>query len=168
MREVHRLVLGAVLRWTLVGVILAVLAAPVAGPLLTGTRWIVVTGGSMEPTLSVGDVIISRDIGEGSLRVGDVVTIEDVDGLYTHRVVEVGAETIRTQGDANDSPDAEPVPREAVLARMVGTLGQPWSSAVTSTRSPAARIALAGLLVALLAPSFAGRATTRRERHLDR
>ncbi|WP_281281130.1 hypothetical protein [Aeromicrobium piscarium] len=36
----------------MITLIVAVLVLPVAVPSLTGTRWIVVTGGSMEPTLS--------------------------------------------------------------------------------------------------------------------
>lgn len=93
----------------------------------------------MEPTLSIGDVLVTRSVDDAtSLRVGDIVTIEDADGLYTHRVVELGPETVRTQGDANETPDAEAVPRDAVVAHTVGHLASPWSTVVTSTRPLAA------------------------------
>lgn len=154
-------------RWSMITLIVAVLVLPVAVPPLTGTRWIVVTGGSMEPTLSIGDVLVTRPVDDAtSLRVGDIVTIEDADGLYTHGVVELGQETVRTQGDANETPDAEAVPRDAVVAQTVGHLASPWSRVVTSTRTLAARLLLAGLLVALVAPSW-GR-VSRRGQAVDR
>lgn len=124
-------------------------------------------GGIDGADIVTGDVLVTRSVDDAtSLRVGDIVTIEDADGLYTHRVVELGPETVRTQGDANETPDAEAVPRDAVVAHTVGHLASPWSTVVTSTRPLAARLLLAGLLVALVAPSW-GR-VSRRGQAVDR
>lgn len=90
-----------------------------------------VTSGSMEPAIGVGDVVVVRDVPAETIETGDVITYE-LDGpgnqveRRTHRVIEVvdygTQERFRTKGDANEDPDKEVVPPDAVVGVVVLTL----------------------------------------------
>jgi signal peptidase I len=71
-------------------------------------RWyhlVTVQGGSMEPTYSIGDVLVLTRPPE-TVEVGMVLTMQVDGSIVTHRVVEVSDDgSFVTQGDANDYPD---------------------------------------------------------------
>jgi len=74
-----------------------------------------VEGGSMEPALSAGDLIVYRRVGATPDR-GDMVVFEHDGQLVIHRVAGLlrgGA--LRTRGDANNAVDRDAV--EATLVR---------------------------------------------------
>lgn len=79
----------------------------------TGWRPIVITGGSMQPALRVGDVILVDDHPSGLLGQRSVITYQPVRGagLVTHRIHEVlpESQTYVTKGDANPRADTDPV-----------------------------------------------------------
>lgn len=94
----------------------AITLRPVAlgGP----ATYVVVTGSSMEPTYTDGDLVVLRE--EPSYEVGDIVTFPVPEGepgggaLIVHRVVGGTADAYEIQGDNNDrldewSPSAEDV-----------------------------------------------------------
>lgn len=82
---------------------LAVWAVPRFGLVFVG-------GWSMSPALVPGDLVVYRRAGEASER--DVVLVAAPgDAPFLHRVVAVRLDgRLRTQGDANGTLDAEPVP----------------------------------------------------------
>ena len=132
-----------------------VLLALTAG-LLLGLRPVVITSGSMAPTLPVGALAVDRSTPAGAVRVGDVVTVPTAAGAsVTHRVVGVeraGGEVVLTlRGDANQSSDRE-THRLAVghrVGRLVGHV--PWVGRVLALlHSPAGYLALGGLAVVVL------------------
>ncbi|MGH8913756.1 MAG: signal peptidase I [Acidimicrobiia bacterium] len=87
--------------------ILSLLAMAAVAYGIMDNRWykvLAVDGGSMEPTINRGDLmVITRP---GTVEVGDIAVFQ-VDGrLVTHRVVDIEADgTLVTQGDANPAPD---------------------------------------------------------------
>ena len=71
-----------------------------------------VTSNSMEPYMKAGDILLTRQVSTGSVRLQDVVVLpipESRDLRYTHRVIELakkaGNIVIKTKGDANPIPD---------------------------------------------------------------
>ncbi len=88
-----------------------------ANPTVFGWSWAVVLSGSMEPAVRLDDLIIAK--AQDSYRVGDIITFESGSSLTTHRIVGTEAGGFRTKGDANNAPDAAPVPQEAILGRVV-------------------------------------------------
>jgi len=82
-------------------------------PLFTPYRIMVVLSGSMAPTLLAGDAVLIRS-GVTSVHEGDIVTFQREGQLVTHRVVEVEAGQLVTQGDANNAADPWAVPISAV------------------------------------------------------
>lgn len=88
----------------------------------------VVLSGSMEPSISTGDVIVVDGVDPASIEERDVITYlrADAETPTTHRVVgitEQGDElAFVTQGDANDEPDASPVPASQVMGQVIFTI----------------------------------------------
>lgn len=120
------------------------LAASVALGSVTGFRYVIVTGGSMDPGIAVGDALILNTARVEAARVGDVVTFRAVGGaLTTHRVIGVhhleGGRFLQTQGDANTSPDPDFVHQGGVIGQPVFRL--PYGGYVAScVLSPSGRM----------------------------
>jgi signal peptidase len=91
----------------------------------------VVLSGSMEPTMSPGDVIVVEDVDPANVEEGDVLTFRRDEGARptTHRVVAVNdggdQRTFRTEGDANEDPDRELVTPDEIEGRVMTVAGHP-------------------------------------------
>lgn len=117
---------------TLVSVVATLLGLAFLAPSLLGYQRYVITGTSMTGTIDLGSVAFERVVPVTDLEVGDVITYEPpagagVDGLVTHRIVEIDGATFRTQGDAVPQRDpwtfqlvAEDQPRVAFSVPYVG------------------------------------------------
>lgn len=85
-------------------------------PKVFGFAQIIVISGSMQPAVDVGDMLIIRE--QSSYQVNDIVTYHLDGNLITHRVIDISASEIVTQGDSNNVAD-EPVPLSAVEGKLV-------------------------------------------------
>jgi signal peptidase len=91
-----------------------------AVPMPFGVGAAVVLSGSMEPELSVGDLLIVLD--SSSYEIGDVVVYQDGNIAVTHRIVRFSdEEEIVTQGDANNTED-DPISVEAIKGEVVAVI----------------------------------------------
>lgn len=86
-----------------------------AMPMPFGFGASVVLSGSMEPTLSVNDLVVILAADDYS--VGDIVVFQSGDSLVIHRVVETGEGYLVTRGDANNTAD-DAVDLSMVKGRM--------------------------------------------------
>lgn len=86
-------------------------------PTVFGYSAAVVASGSMEPALSVDDMILNHT--QDGYAVGDIITFAKGSSLTTHRIVAVTDEGYITQGDANNAPDPDPVAPREVVGRVV-------------------------------------------------
>ena len=97
-------------------------------PALLGYNTMVVTSGSMEPAIRVGDAVILKPSSPEEIRIGDVITFKPFGspGLVTHRVVATseieGSRYFQTQGDANATPDPDLTSAKAVFGKVALTL----------------------------------------------
>jgi signal peptidase len=90
-----------------------------------GWRFDTVYGGSMEPAIHVGGMVVVRQVAPSTIHEGDVVTFAShnkADSFVTHRVVGVaddgGTLVFFTKGDANDAPDEDSVRASDVVGRV--------------------------------------------------
>lgn len=94
------------------------LALWAAAPAVIGWQPTTVMTGSMEPRLAPGDVVVSRPVSAGEVRMGKILLADDPDQpghLRMHRFVEDGPRgTLITKGDANPQQDSTPLERSAV------------------------------------------------------
>ena len=78
-----------------------------------GLATFVVTGGSMEPTIHKGSLVIDEPVSADKIRLGDIITFDHYDQTTTHRVVGVEGSAngtmFSTKGDANQITDPEPL-----------------------------------------------------------
>ncbi|WP_158579856.1 signal peptidase I [Geodermatophilus marinus] len=113
LRSASRVVVATVL------VALAGLVVLALAPRLVGFQGHVVVSGSMEPRLSVGDVVLTRPVRPQDLRPGQVLLFPDPEGadrLVLHRLVSFDDRgDLVTRGDANRSNDSTHVPASSVL-----------------------------------------------------
>lgn len=90
-----------------------------AVPMPFGIGASVVLSGSMEPALSVGDLLIIRQ--QGTYEPGDVVVYQSGSMAVVHRIVDISAETATTRGDANNAND-DPIPVSAIKGRVAAAI----------------------------------------------
>ena len=98
-------------------------------PTLLGYTTMVISSGSMDPAIGVGDAVVIRpEVATSSIRVGDVITYRPfgLEGTTTHRVQaikEVQERTFfQTKGDANGATDPALVDAKAVYGKVTWTL----------------------------------------------
>ena len=96
---------------------------------LFGLKTMIVTSGSMEPSIRTGDALLVRSLSSGSsITVGDVITYrsDHNEAMITHRVKaveEIQGETYyQTQGDANATPDPGLTAAQSVYGKTVVTV----------------------------------------------
>lgn len=88
-------------------------------PMPFGYGMLVVMSGSMEPTISQGNLIIVNEPEE--YEVDDVVVFQDGSMLVTHRIIEMSGNEVVTQGDANNVTDV-PIDISAIRGNVIETL----------------------------------------------
>ena len=77
-----------------------------------------VASGSMEPTLSIHDVVVVRALDNDNIQRDDIITYVRDNSIITHRVVFVDGDTITVKGDANNTID-QPINRSMVIGKVV-------------------------------------------------
>ena len=109
-------------------------------PMPFGYGAAVVLTGSMEPTIMADDLILVAEAED--YRVGDIVVFQSGNMLVVHRVVELGPDTVTTQGDANNAPD-DPVRKEMLKGKVIATVSGAGAIA-RLLKTPAATITMVG------------------------
>lgn len=94
---------------------------------LMGFQPTTVISGSMSPTMDVGDVAIVRQVSTDSIEPGDIVQYwKEGGGMVIHRVIDVqdqgGTRLFITKGDANTTPDAQPVDPSQIRGKLILTI----------------------------------------------
>lgn len=79
----------------------------------------VVLTGSMEPTISVNDLIIVKETND--YEVGDIVVFQDHSSLVVHKIIRIDGEEIVTKGDANDTEDS-PITIKQIKGEVVSII----------------------------------------------
>lgn len=84
---------------------------------LFGYGLVTVTSGSMEPAISVGDMLLIKEQKEYNKE--DIVTFMDQQVLITHRIIEIDpTQQVVTQGDSNNAADA-PIGLEQIEGKVM-------------------------------------------------
>ena len=171
--------LRQVFAWLVILGVVVVLAAAVLVPRLSGATPYTVLTGSMRPIYPPGTLVVVKPLDPDRIRVGDVVTYQLESGrpaVATHRVTDVthnlaGEMSFTTQGDANESADAEPVRSAQVRGKLWYSL--PYLGYVNDVISARQRqgavllvaIGLMGYAAAMFVAVFGERRPRARSRH---
>ena len=114
-------------------------------PMPFGYGAAVVLSGSMEPAMSVGDLIIVSE--DKPYAVDDVVVFQSGGSLVVHRVCDIQGDSITTKGDANNTADS-PVDKSAVKGTVVAVLPR-VGGLVNFIKTPLGTILVVAAAVAL-------------------
>src|SRR5699024_2901583 len=116
-----REILSVILNGLSAGVLLLILGLStitIVPPARVGGMPLTVLTGSMRPHLPPGTLVVIKPVPDEEISVGDVITFQIESGkpaVATHRVIERSVDSasgevrFTTQGDANNTPDPEPV-----------------------------------------------------------
>lgn len=119
-------------------------------PMPFGVGAAVVLSGSMEPELSVGDLLIVVRCDNYELR--DVIVYQDRQTAITHRIVSMSDDSIITRGDANNADD-DPITLEQIKGKVVFSIPL-VGYLVNMIKTPLGTVVILGLAVFLLERSF--------------
>ena len=119
-------------------------------PMPLGFGMTVVLSGSMEPELSVGDVLIV--VKDTNYSEGEVIVFQTGRTAVVHRIVSIDGDSIVTQGDANNVVD-DPISFSNVKGRVLFSI--PYAGYVINLiKTPIGTVILLGLALWLLEASF--------------
>ena len=85
-------------------------------PMPFNVAYAVVLTGSMEPELSVDDLLIVKKTND--YQINDIVVFQEYNTLVVHRIIRIEGDKIITKGDANDSEDA-PITKDFIKGEVV-------------------------------------------------
>ena len=109
-------------------------------PMPFGCGVAVVLSGSMEPTIRIDDLIIVTE--QEDYRENDIVAYQSGSMVVVHRIIQVEPDTVITQGDANNAPDA-PIRKEMIKGKVVHWI--PGAGRIARLlKSPVATVILVG------------------------
>ena len=85
-------------------------------PVLFGYTFFQVASGSMEPTLSVNDLILVKVT--DNIKDDDIISYNYNGTIITHRVISSSGQNLIVKGDANNASDA-PIQRSDIIGKVV-------------------------------------------------
>ena len=139
---------------TFLVVLIALMAAALAGVRLIGLTPYAVLSGSMEPTYHVGSLIYVKSVDPQDVRVGDPITfvMDEYSDVATHRVIGIDTDKklFYTKGDANDSEDGAPVYWPNLVGMPVFTIPYLGYFSNFVQHPPGIYLAVAGAAILLL------------------
>lgn len=109
-------------------------------PMPFGYGAAVILSGSMEPAIHIDDLIIVME--QEDYKEHDVVVYQSGTMLVAHRIIELQPDTVITQGDANNAPDA-PIRKEMIKGKVVLCIPA-VGSMIRLLKSPVATVVLVG------------------------
>lgn len=84
---------------------------------------IAIASGSMEKTLSIGDIVIIRKCNANDVNVGDIIEYQMEGYTIVHRITEKiqrkGVFYFKTKGDSNQTEDREEVKQEQLIGKVI-------------------------------------------------
>ena len=113
--------------WNIVSIVLVAIVVLIAvllmGAKVIGLRTYSVISPSMKPAYNVGDLVYVKKVEPETIQIGDPITfvLDENLTVATHRVVDIDLENSHffTKGDANDTPDANPVHFKNLVGKVV-------------------------------------------------
>jgi len=109
-------------------IVVVVLIAAVSSAILMQLGWRMgnVVSGSMEPTVGVGSMVLTRPTSVSAIEEGDIIAFkseDNGDSMVIHRVVDISytakVAQFRTKGDANIHEDRQLVPADSIEGRVI-------------------------------------------------
>lgn len=122
-------------------------------PMVFGYSSAVVLSGSMEPTLSVDDLIIVKKYDDSEYQVNDTIVFQSGNSCTVHRIISINEDgTLTTQGDANNASD-EPIEYKQIKGKVIMIVPS-VGKVVDIIKSPIVVIAFVVIIFLLIERSY--------------
>jgi len=79
----------------------------------------IISTDSMEPTISVGDVVVVKKVRERTIKENDIITFHNGVEIVTHRIIGKSGDEFITKGDNNNVQDFRTVKYEDIIGKKV-------------------------------------------------
>lgn len=140
-------------------------------PSFFGFKNFIVVSGSMEDTLSIGDIIFVRE--NDNIEENDIVAFVDGQATVTHRVIGTteidGKKFYETKGDANNSADDNLIPHEQVEGKYCFKIAKIGSLIITlQTPKGMAVMLLIFLATIILTNMYGGKTKKIKGKHMKK
>ena len=119
-------------------------------PMPFGLGAAAVLSGSMEPELSVGDLLIVVE--STDYEVDDIIVFQDGRTAVTHRIVSISEDEVITRGDANNTDDS-PILYSQIKGKVVIAIPL-VGYAVNMVKTPIGTVCILALAIFLMERSF--------------
>lgn len=134
---------------------MALFCLPLTVPRFFGYHIYSVVSGSMEPAIPTGSLVYIREAAPEEIAAGDVIAFygaAESASIITHRVVEnrVVMGEFSTKGDANQTPDMNPVPYVRLIGKVERSIPEAGKIAAVFTSTRGKVMAGCAVLAAVL------------------
>ena len=161
MKKKSSIKIGMILRWVLIAIISIAVGfsayswnakslANDALPMPLGVGVAVVLSGSMEPELSIDDVIFV--VAARDYEIGDTVVFQNGSSLTVHKIIAKDGDVVTTQGTANNTPD-DPIEIKYIKGKVLFSIDG-LGKMVYVIRSPLVTLGIIVIAVILLIMSY--------------
>ena len=112
--------------WNL-SMIIQTIQNPYETPSMFGIKIFCIISGSMEPSISVNDLVIIKEVEQNEINKNDIISYDLKGEIITHRIVDTtedinGKIYYITQGDANNIQDSTPITYEKIEGKYIGKI----------------------------------------------
>lgn len=95
-------------------------------PSIFGIKTFTIISGSMEPTINIDDIIITKNADKSDIKSGDIITFKSNNEIVTHRVIDIeqsGDKLIyTTKGDKNEVTDIVKIEYNQIEGKYLGKI----------------------------------------------
>lgn len=92
-------------------------------PSFLGYKFFVILTGSMEDTLNIEDFIITKEVKDTQLNIGDIISFKEKNTIITHRITQINNEgnikIFTTKGDNNNTEDLYKVTQDKIEGKYI-------------------------------------------------
>ena len=112
--------------WDLI-IIIQTIRNPYETPSVFGIKTFCIISGSMEPEISVNDVVITKEVDKDEIKKGDIISFNNNGDIITHRIIYVtanknGEVAYITKGDSNNIEDDNLVEYKDIEGKYIGKI----------------------------------------------
>lgn len=102
---------------------------PYETPSMFGIKIFCIVSGSMEPSISVNDLVIIKEVDQNEINENDIISYNLRGEIITHRIIDIKEDVNNeiyyiTQGDANNIEDSTPITYEKIEGKVIATIPQ--------------------------------------------
>ena len=115
-----------IILWDLI-IIIQTIQKPNETPSVFGIKTFCIISGSMEPTISVNDIVIIKEVEQNEIKRGDIIAFKHKGETITHRVIKIskyenGELLYTTQGDANNTEDEDKITFDEIEGKCINVI----------------------------------------------